>query len=565
MHDSLAPLRTPLTHYLRLLWGTPPPLHDIPGALDTTRPFLSNLGLHLPQQQRGVRGALAQRMYFASVAHASAHRAFPATPHTVGSLKPLQRVLVGLLEDARAEALALQEMPGLMRLWAPLHEANAEDGSEVRVLLARLARALLDPRYQDPHPWIAKARQLYSKGALAQPASLRQAASLLGHDIGQMRLQFDARNWVATPAYRDDNAHLWLPDDDQDEQQVAELPEGARVTAQADTTTHRLDTQSDKVTALHTRPTRAAQATVPQHDQKAAPPHHYREWDRLISAYRPDWSTVTDTSVPTPELAGPPCASAAPGATLQHLLRASQAEHPVRLRAQRHGDTLDLDAVIDRALTRRQGDFSERGVHLHTRRQRHDMAVLLLLDLSRSMSEPDADHPEGLLPLVHDAAGLLAQAIEHQGDRCAIHGFRSAGRQDVRYLRFKAFSELKSQAVTARLASVPGECSTRLGAALRHATTLARAERADHRLVIVLTDGEPYDIDIHDPRYLLEDARRAVLEASSHRVAVGGVNVLGDEAATRMAKVFGHRRHVTARHLRDLPGALRDLYERIAS
>lgn len=565
MHETLAPLRTPLTHYLRLLWGTPPPLHDIPGALDTTRPFVSNLGLHLPQQQRGVRGALAERMYFASVAHAAAHRAFPATPHQVGSLKPLQRVLVGLLEDARAEALALREMPGLLRLWGPFHDTTPDGGGEVRVLLARLARALLDADYQDPHPWIAKARQLCRDGALAQPASLRQAASLLGHDIGQMRLQFDERNWVATPAYRDDNAHLWLQDDAADEPQTAELPEGARATAQADTVTHRIDVGAERVTALRERPAQPEQSPSPPPELQARPPRRYREWDRLIAAYRPEWSIVIDSSVPTPEPGADQGTPAGISTTLQHLLRASQAEHPVRLRAQRHGDSLDLDAVIERALARRRGEIGEHGVHLQTRRRRHDMAVLLLLDLSRSISEPSPEHPAGLLPLLRDAAELLAQAIERQGDRCAIHGFRSAGRQDVRYLRFKDFEEPMTPAVTARLASVPGDCSTRLGAALRHATSLACAERADHRLVIVLTDGEPYDIDIHDPRYLLEDARRAVLEAASHRVAVGGVNLLGDDAAGRMAQVFGHRRHVAARRLQDLPDALRGLYERIAT
>lgn len=80
----------------------------------------------------------------------------------------------------------------------------------------------------------------------------------------------------------------------------------------------------------------------------------------------------------------------------------------------------------------------------------------------------------------------------------------------------------------------------------------------------MLTDGEPYDIDIHDPRYLLEDARQAVREAASHRVAVGGVNVLGDEASQRLTQVFGPRRHVALRRLDDLPKVLRELYERIA-
>lgn len=561
---SLAPLRAPLTHYLRALWGEPPPLHDIADALDSTRPFLSNLGLHLPCQQRSVRGALATQMYFASAAHAAAHRAFPATPHAVGSLKPLQRLLVGVLEDARAEALALRELPGLMRLWGPLHTASPADGGEVRTLLARLSRALLDPAYEDPHPWIAKACAFKHHGALDTPASLREAASLLGNDIGQMRLQFDARNWVVTPAYRDDNAHLWLPDEPPKDSPTAELADGARPVAQAEQRTHRIDDRADQITALQARPVDTADESARPPDTQAIPPRRHREWDRLISAYRPDWATVIDT--PLPASCSGASSSPQPGVhpTLQHLLRASQVHHPVRRRAQRDGDALDLDAVIERSMARRRGDTAERGVYLRVQRQRHDLAVLLLMDLSRSVSQPCPGHPQGPLQLISQAAELMAQAVEHAGDRCAIHGFRSAGRHEVQYLRFKDFAEPMGPEVHARLASVEGALSTRLGAALRHATELACTERADHRLVIVLTDGEPFDIDIHDPRYLLEDARQAVLEAASRRVAIGGLDVLGDPTPGRMAQVFGHHRHVTVRQLADLPRALQSLYERIA-
>lgn len=560
---SLAPLRAPLTHYLRALWGEPPPLHDIADALDSTRPFLSNLGLHLPRQQRGVRGALATQMYFASAAHAAAHRAFPATPYAVGSLKPLQRLLVGVLEDARAETLALRELPGLMRLWGPLHTASPADGGEVRTLLARLSRALLDPAYEDPHPWIAKARAFQHHGALDTPASLREAASLLGHDIGQMRLQFDARNWVVTPAYRDDNAHLWLPEKEPEDSPTAEMPEGARAVEQATQHTKRIDARADRVTALQERP---ADTPTPGRapDITAIPPRRHREWDRLIDAYRPDWSTIREITPP----AEAPCAmghdATTPSSALQHLLRASQIHHPVRRRAQRDGDALDLDAVIERSMARRRGDLAEHGVHLRVHRQRHDLAVLLLLDLSRSVSEPSPGHPQGALPLIRQAACLMAAAVEQTGDRCAIHGFRSAGRHEVQYLPFKGFHEAMDATVQSRLAAVEGALSTRLGAALRHATEQIGGHRADHRLIIVLTDGEPFDIDIHDPRYLPEDARQAVLEATSRRVAVGGLHV-GQQSAAHMTPVFGARRHVAVRRIDDLPQALQDLYQRLAS
>ncbi|MEO8296760.1 MAG: hypothetical protein ABI574_03045 [Burkholderiales bacterium] len=569
--------RAPLAHYLRALWNLTPALHeaaapliDSPDAPDGAlplRPFLSDLGLHLPAQWADTPAPQAEQLYFAAVAHAAAHLVYGGPAAPVGSFKPLQQVLMGLLEDTRVEQLALRALPGLRRLWLPLHDATPDHGGAVPALLARLARALIDPAHADPHPWIRKARQLVEAGALTEPLRLRAAASLLGHDIGQMRLQFDVRCWVATPAYRDDNAHLWLPEQPPPEQppavQAGARSEGARaVTGDAPARLH-LDPEAAAEAAP--APTeRPDGASAPVAASPAASSCVYREWDDLIGRYREAWVTVIEQPVgASPQVAATPLP---PGdARLQRLLRVSPIEPLLRRRGLREGDLLDLDAAIERTIDQRAGRHGrDRGLYARREQRRHDLAVLLLLDLSRSVLQPLSGHPQGVLPLIRAAAGLAAQAIEQAGDRCAIDGFCSDGRQRVNYLQLKAFDEPLDAQVQARLDGLQGACSTRLGAALRHATGRISAERAAHRLVLVLTDGEPHDIDIHDPRYLVADARRAVQEAAAGRVTVCGLHVPGGEAARSGPAIFGSRRHVSVGRLDGVAQALIALYRRIA-
>ena len=72
----------------------------------------------------------------------------------IGSLKPVQVALVSLIEDARVEQLALGDLPGLRRLWLPFHVAAPGGAVTAPALMARLARALLDPIYADDHGWV---------------------------------------------------------------------------------------------------------------------------------------------------------------------------------------------------------------------------------------------------------------------------------------------------------------------------------------------------------------------------------------------------------------------------
>jgi nitric oxide reductase NorD protein len=523
-----------LGHLLRALFDLAPPILPIEHALATTRPFLSNLGLHMPEAGRALRGAQALCWYDAAAAHAAAHLCHSTQRFSRGSLKPIQIALLGLLEDARVERLAGRELPGLRRLWLGFHVAGPAHGATFVVLMLRLARGLLDPAYIDPHPWVAKARELFERAWLGaatpgeiDPVVLRDMASRLGNDIGQMRLQFNARDYVVEPAYRDDNAYLWLaPDDAQ-----------AQLRQIADVLPLPTEDSGKALPGAALVPAPAAEAD----DESLLARHRYPEWDRLAATYRPDWCSVIECRPPiaAPEILARAFEShAALLARLQRVLHVHRRRERVRLRAQIRGSDLDIEAAVRSAIDRRSGHSRSDKVYLRVDHHQSAVAALLLLDTSTSTGACVESTGRSVLDLAREAAALTGLTLEHAGDRCAIHGFCSNGRHEVRYESFKEFDEAFDVHCLGRLAGMRSRLSTRFGAALRHATSVLAAERCEQRLLLLITDGEPHDIDIFDKRYLIEDARRSVREAARRGIGVFCVT-LDPSADSYVRDIFG--------------------------
>jgi nitric oxide reductase activation protein len=153
---------------------------------------------------------------------------------------------------------------------------------------------------------------------------------------------------------------------------------------------------------------------------------------------------------------------------------------------------------------------------------------------------------------------LLAWAIDCLGDSCAIAGFHSNTRHEVRYQHIKGFSESWDDTVKARLAAMEAGWSTRMGAALRHAGHYLGARRADKRILLLLTDGEPADIDVNEPGALRADARKAVEELAADGITTFCLS-LDPKADDYVREIFGKRWRVLDR-IERLPETLPGLY-----
>ena len=504
----------------------------------------------LPPVFEGAPPGRVRDLYRAAAAHACAHLTVPAVRHPVLKLKALQVALVGLVEDARVEALAIRRFPGLRRLWAGFHVAQPAGATTAASLMARLARALLDPGYADPDGFVEKGRTLFAAADLDDPALSRAIGGLLGNDLGQLRLPFNAKTYVVEPAYRDDNMHLW---------DLPETPDDALgVTVDAARPAEG-DGAEGKQPGDGASAPRARDAGQ---DDRGAVLATYPEWDMAAGVERPDWTTLRDTQ-PALRAAGAAWAGEATlHAEVARLVRSSVVGQSVRQGRQEQGEQLDLDAVVDAAVAQRAGVQPDARIYRDRRPRGRDLAISIILDVSQSTAAVGAG---GLSVLAAQqlAVGALAAALEIQDDPYAVRAFASAGRDDVRLTRLKDFNEPLSPTVAARLAGLSPGLSTRLGAALRHAGAELAPLRTSRKLVLVLTDGEPSDIDVAHPQELVEDARRAVLGLRLRGIDVFGIVMDPDDAGSGSA-IFGRYNAMVVHRVEELPAKLAGVYFRLA-
>ncbi|WP_082747938.1 nitric oxide reductase activation protein NorD, partial [Bradyrhizobium macuxiense] len=556
--DDFARLERRLAATMVALWNKKPRFRKLAIAPTPPVPRRTSLAaglVGLPEAFPGFEGERADAIYLAALAHAGAHFSHSVVRFPVGRLKALQLALVSLIEDARVEALALREMPGLHRLWLPFHTAAPSGQATAVGLMMRLARALIDPDYEDSDTWVSKGRTLFAAQSerWTDPSISREIGGLLGNDIGQMRLQFNAKSYVVEPAYRDDNLALWDFGDQSDAPaETIELAvDAVRIERRDDAEGHSTD---DTAKPDETLRARASAVTL----LDGLPVASYPEWDYAAGTERMDWTTILEAdAIASSKLFDLPIDNDAMRRITRLTCDASIGRR-LRYKGQRDGDVLDIDAAIALTVERRSGYVSEPRVYQRDAPGPRDLAVLLLLDLSQSTADRDRSG-RTVLDVECKAAAIMTAAVEAASDAIAIHGFNSDGRERVRYLRIKGFDEPMDAVVRSRLAGLGSSHSTRLGAALRHAGGYLAERRAFRKVLLVLTDGEPSDIDVPDPRYLAEDARRAVQQLRRRGMDIFAFGI-GDSGLPQLGRIFGERYALRVPHIEVLPQRVMQLY-----
>ena len=227
------------------------------------------------------------------------------------------------------------------------------------------------------------------------------------------------------------------------------------------------------------------------------------------------------------------------------------------------GDTFDYPLLIDWAVSRKAGTEGPERLYVQRIKSKRNVAVLLLVDLSRSTAHPVEGHPEGssVLDVEKDAVVLLCEALATVGDRFAIAGFSGNGRHCVEYSRIKRFEESLDKTVQGRIGGMRSYRSTRMGAAIRHAAVELAAQDAAVRLMVVLGDGFPNDVD-YKREYAVSDTRKAVQEARSKGIHVHAVTV-NIAADPLLDEMYGWNRHTVISDVTELPEKLVRIYSRL--
>jgi Mg-chelatase subunit ChlD len=282
----------------------------------------------------------------------------------------------------------------------------------------------------------------------------------------------------------------------------------------------------------------------------------YPEWDVYRNRYKPEHCRVIE--FPLSAAADVASAGVARDEVLRrHLTRLGLG--PKVVRRQPDGDDLDLEALTDLFVDLRAGYSPPEHVYLERRKLDRNLGVLILVDASGSAGESD---PKGLSVHEHQcrAAATLALTLEELGDRVAVYGFRSHGRGSVHLLALKRFAQRFGAGGRARLNQLRPAGYTRLGAAIRHAGEILDADAGTpHRLLLVLSDGFPYD-DGYESRYAEADARRALEEVRAAGSACLCLSIGGATPADALQRVFGSASHASAPTLAELSPRMDELF-----
>ena len=288
----------------------------------------------------------------------------------------------------------------------------------------------------------------------------------------------------------------------------------------------------------------------------------YPEWDWRQRAYRKDFCRVFVRPLSEQSADWTPSPEAL--RRVRRVRRQFEAFRPHReqARAQVDGDDLDLDAVVRARADFAAGEEGSDRIYISAREQRRDVAVALLIDAS--LSTDAFVGVRRVIDVARELALMFCHALDAAGDAHAVFGFTSKGRNDVRIEVVKGFEEALSPAIARRLGALKPGWYTRIGAAVRHATAELEKTSARDRLLLVLTDGKPNDIDHYEGRFGLEDSRRAIQDARRSGIRPFGVTI-DARAQSQFPLMFGRGGFAVVSDPARLPAAMPILLRRLAA
>ena len=232
---------------------------------------------------------------------------------------------------------------------------------------------------------------------------------------------------------------------------------------------------------------------------------------------------------------------------------------PMVRRRQIQGQSLDIGACIEHQVQQLQGQASSIAPVWRQRDiQQRDLSCLVLADLSLS-TDAWANNEKQVIDVIKDSLHLLGESLNASDDAFAMYGFSSRKRNHVRFNLIKNFKESWGDNIHGRIRALEPGYYTRMGAAIRQSVDIMKDNPSEKRLLLILTDGKPNDLDLYEGRYGVEDTRMAIIEA--HREGIDTYCVTIDQStADYVPYVFGQQRFFHLTRADQLPKLLPRLY-----
>ncbi|HCU79917.1 MAG TPA: hypothetical protein DGN60_01990 [Chloroflexi bacterium] len=277
----------------------------------------------------------------------------------------------------------------------------------------------------------------------------------------------------------------------------------------------------------------------------------YDEWDFRAGDYKPRWCIIKHKNM---EEGNPEYYSATLHdyrALVGQIRRQFELMAPETLRKVRKlvdGEDIDIDDAIEAMIDIKTGSGPSEKLYWRRNKVQRDVAVIFLLDTSASTAEaieetrnPDdkweapndqteymawlrARRGEGtrrsykrIIDLEKEAVVLLINALETIGDVYGIYAFSGYGRENVEFYTIKDIEEAFSDTVKRRIDRVAPMHATRMGPAIRHATTKLESQDARTKILFLISDGRPQDRGYSregvEKEYAVHDTKKALDEA----------------------------------------------------
>ena len=579
-----------LQFYLRAFYNRDFFLRPTSGDYDTKKglkPYIEYGVMHIPDayddfQHPSGRVIPGINCYRAVCAHAAAHIIETKSSFKGDSLNPYQIACVSLIEDLRVELKTIKKFPGMKKLWIALHPEDSalKDLNPFINDLIDFSHSALDSNYNTKQKFNSKFLKVFKK-----KMEISSYQSEMSYELGmkyyeliksETDLNINASDLAVAPIqYRDDNRYIWEYD------KLDWVSEGNDYVPASQRQVHQKANIMDNYNDLDVKKTDdehkeiwtlEADNSLDELDGFSAneielktpisEPFHYNEWDYQLQLYRPNWATLYERRLQKGDLEvinqilkkHKPIAN-----QLKNAIDQMQPQGLLKLKKQQEGSDLDIDSCVSALSDIRSGNAPSDRIYIKKVQHIRDVSVNLLMDLSESTNDKVVGSDKTILELMKEATSLLSWAIDKIGDNLTICGFASDSRHDVQYYRFKPFQYSLNDEVKGRLAGIKGGLSTRMGTAIRHAGIDLLTQSSSKKILLILTDGEPADIDVDDPQHLRFDAKKAVEELRTHGIVTFCIS-LDSNADEYVSRIFGKNRFMVIDNLQKLPERLPQLF-----
>jgi nitric oxide reductase NorD protein len=222
-----------------------------------------------------------------------------------------------------------------------------------------------------------------------------------------------------------------------------------------------------------------------------------------------------------------------------------------------YGDEINIESWIDYKGHQNRSNHPQRFFQTYERKMR-DMSTLILADISLS-TEAGITQEIRVIDMIQDALIVFSESLHRLQDRFAIYTFSSIKNTKVNFHIIKNFKEKYSDNVRGRIHAIKPGYYTRMGAGIRESAKILEKQQSANKLLLILSDGKPNDVDRYDGRYGIEDTKKAIEEVKKKGITPFCITIDID-AKEYLPYLFGRNSYAVIRDAKKLPKVLPEIY-----